>query len=176
MPHIESPKHLCDQRVDAIIVERTTYTKFCDSRFHFPVKVDMQKITPTFATGLTSRVGQAVYAPQAEDDLRAAVVTERLSAFVTDRERWTNPQGGAVEVIEFVEMFARHEGPESALEMLNLAARFKDYDIADYEVYRELVSTSSNTRAYRRAAMPRQGCDSVPRKLSIDQMARFEAA
>jgi hypothetical protein len=60
---------------------------------------------------------------------------------MAEREKWIGNAGGAEEVVELVETLAKNEGAESACELLDLAARFRDYDIVDYEIYRELIAT-----------------------------------
>jgi hypothetical protein len=92
-----------------------------------------------------SRTGHAAYAPNAVNGLRATLPVERLNAFIAERERRARHRGGAEDVIAFVNTLARNEGPESVCELLDLAAKFGDFDIVDYEVYKELVTTSSYT-------------------------------
>jgi hypothetical protein len=48
--------------------------------------------------------------------------------------------GSAAEVVEFLETFAQSERPERARELLDLAARFRDYDIVDYEICEQMVA------------------------------------
>jgi hypothetical protein len=67
-----------------------------------------------------------------------------LKAFIVQRERLAGHPSGAEEVVTFVDAFARTEGPELARELLDLAARFGDYNIVDYDIYKELLCTSSD--------------------------------
>lgn len=103
----------------------------------------MQKNAHSFTACSTSRTGHAAYAPNSGNGLRAIIAAEG--------ERSASRRGGAEDVIAFVDTLARNEGPESVCELLDLAAKFGDYDNADFEVYKELVARSSDMSAWRRA-------------------------
>jgi hypothetical protein len=66
-----------------------------------------------------------------------------LNAFIEERESWIGDATDAREVTEFVERFAQNEGYERGCEMLKLAAMYRDFNIVDYEIYRELTATNS---------------------------------
>jgi hypothetical protein len=59
---------------------------------------------------------------------------------MAERERCVSQVGDAAEVALFVETFAEKEGLERTCELLDLAAWFRDYDIADYEIYGQIVA------------------------------------
>ncbi|MFP3554033.1 hypothetical protein SB861_25490 [Paraburkholderia sp. SIMBA_049] len=105
----------------------------------------MQKNTQIFTTCSTGRTGHAAYAPIVANAFSATIVAERLNVFIAQRERLVGHVDGAADVIAFVETFARTEGLESACELLNLAAKFGDYNIVDYEVYKDMLSSPCET-------------------------------
>jgi hypothetical protein len=107
----------------------------------------MQKSTQIFATCSTSKTSHATYAPIVANALSAPIFAERLNAFIAQRTRLAGHLGGAEEVIAFFDLHARTEGLESACELLDLATKFGDFNIVDYEIYKELIATSSDILA-----------------------------
>jgi hypothetical protein len=96
-----------------------------------------------FITGLLSEATHVSYSPLAASGIQTANHAAHLDAFIAERARRTGGKHGAADVIAFVDRLARDEGPETARNLLDLAARFGDFDIVDYEVYKELLTTSS---------------------------------
>lgn len=48
-------------------------------------------------------------------------------------------------VVEFIETIAENEDLEVACRMLDMAAKFRDYDMVDYGICREMPATPSDT-------------------------------
>jgi hypothetical protein len=105
----------------------------------------MRKNAHFFTTCSASRTCHAACAPNVANALRATIAQDRLNDFIAQRERSAGHLAGAEEVVAFVDTFARTEGPESACELLDLAAKFGDYNIINYEIYKELIATSGDT-------------------------------
>jgi hypothetical protein len=119
------------------------YEWYGKRRCFSPVGVSVHE----FATGSTTlssdRIRAALHASAAKGARHATHLTERLNSFIAERGRLAGHVGGGEEIAAFVETLARIEGPEYACEVLDLAARFGDYAIVDYEVYKELASSAS---------------------------------
>lgn len=107
----------------------------------------MQRNAQIFTTGSTSRSSHTTYAPIVANALSAPIFVERFNAFIARRARLAGQLGGPEEVTAFVDSHARTEGPESACELLDLATKFGDFNIVDYEIYKELIATSSDILA-----------------------------
>ncbi|WP_371881673.1 hypothetical protein [Caballeronia sp. S22] len=107
----------------------------------------MQKNTHIVTTCPIGRAGHAASAIIAANAYSGTIFRERLNTFIAQRERLVGPVDGAADVIAFVETFARMEGPENACELLNLAAQFDDYNIVDFEVYKDMLSSPCSTYA-----------------------------
>ncbi|REG48977.1 hypothetical protein B0G80_5295 [Paraburkholderia sp. BL6669N2] len=98
----------------------------------------MNTAVPLLTTSSMSQTSRTTFARDTANFLRAAIVAERLNAFIAERERRFSRRGGADDVKAFVDTLARNEGPESACELLDLVAKYADYDIVNFEIYKEL--------------------------------------
>jgi hypothetical protein len=88
-----------------------------------------------------------MYAPIVANALSAPIFAERFNAFIAERARLAGRLGGTEEVMVFVDSHARTEGLESACELLDVATKFGDFNIVDYEIYKELIATSRDILA-----------------------------
>lgn len=82
--------------------------------------------------------------PAGTDDASVSRFEQRLAAFILERERRGGATCGSAEVIQLLRTVAFHDGEAFACEMLELAGQSGDYDLADFDVYRELASTPLN--------------------------------
>jgi hypothetical protein len=82
--------------------------------------------------------------PTGTDDASVSRFEQRLAAFILERGRRGGPPSESGEVTQLLRNVAFHDGEAFACEMLDLAGQAGDYDIADYDVYRELASTPLN--------------------------------
>lgn len=86
--------------------------------------------------------GRAGETTRVEKDAGASSFEQRLAAFIVERERRGGPAAESEEVVQLLRAVAFRDGEEFACEMLDLARQAGDYDIADFDVYREVASTT----------------------------------
>lgn len=80
-------------------------------------------------------------AAKGANDASAGGFEERLAAFIIERERRGGTASGSEEVVQLLRNGAVVDGESFACEVLDLAGQAGDFDIADYELYREVAST-----------------------------------
>jgi hypothetical protein len=95
-------------------------------------------------------------AAKGAEDMSPSRFEQRLAAFIIERERRGGAVFGSEEVVQLLRTVAFHDGEAFACEMLGLARQAGDYDIADFDVYREVASTPLNAWATprRRVSAP----------------------
>jgi hypothetical protein len=79
------------------------------------------------------------------EDASASRFEQRLMAFIIERERRGGTASGSEEVVQLLRDVAFHDGGSFASEVLELAAQAGDFDVAEFEVYREVASTPLNS-------------------------------
>jgi hypothetical protein len=82
--------------------------------------------------------------PKGTYDASVSRFEQRLAAFILERERRGGMEFGSAEVVQLLRNVAFHDGEAFACELLDVARQACDFDIADYEVYREVASTPLN--------------------------------
>jgi len=114
-------------------------------------------ISPRFGTGQTVRClhragvdakgvasNQSVLAcerPKGTEDASVSGFEQRLAAFIIERERRGGTLAGSEEVVQLLRTVAFQDGESFACELLNLARQAGDFDVVDFDVYREVAST-----------------------------------
>jgi len=93
------------------------------------------------ALGCVSNDGGREGEGKGAEDAGASCFEQRLAAFIIERERRGGTASGSEEVVQLLRSVAFHDGERVACELLDLARQAGDFDIADYEVYREVAST-----------------------------------
>ncbi|SAK74549.1 hypothetical protein AWB75_04158 [Caballeronia catudaia] len=82
--------------------------------------------------------------PKGAEGASVGSFEQRLAAFIREREQRVGTASGSEEVARLLRTVAFRDGEAFACEMLDLARQAGDYDIAEYDVYRELASTPLN--------------------------------
>jgi hypothetical protein len=103
----------------------------------------MHEFTTGSAKLSVGRISRALHASAAAGALQTTRLTERLNAFVAQHEKRAGRARDSEEIVELIETIAQNEGLEFACQLLDLAAKFRDYDIVGYEIYREMAATPS---------------------------------
>ncbi|CAL8477066.1 hypothetical protein [Caballeronia sp. S22] len=88
--------------------------------------------------------GLAREAAKGTEGADASRFEQRLAAFVIEREQRGGTASGSEEVVQLLRNVAVHDGGAFACEVLDLADQAGDFDIVDYDVYREVASTPLN--------------------------------
>jgi hypothetical protein len=78
------------------------------------------------------------------EDASVSRFEQRLAAFVIERERCGGTPFGSDEVVQLLRTVAFHDGEAFACEMLDWALQAGDFDVVDFDVYREVASTPLN--------------------------------
>ncbi|WMY11093.1 hypothetical protein [Paraburkholderia phenoliruptrix] len=88
--------------------------------------------------------GPAGEGAKGAEDASARRFEQRLAAFIFERERRGGTGSGSEEVAEMLRNVAVGDGESFACELLDLARQAGDFDVTDFEVYREVASTPLN--------------------------------